>query len=353
MWNPALLKFLDLAVWPIGLQVGRVLSRRPHPSGTTQQVALIRPGGLGDLVLLTMAIEDMSLPFAFFRFFIESRSVAWAKHLGLDYVVIDRGLFKTLGSHRGRYKTVLNTEQFFGLSQAYAQAICAPDGKTVGFTTLRAARHLSQAMTYDPRGKHEVDEFTKLLKIGLPPHNRPLKSHHRERIKPALDYIAISVSGLNIPSRNFTLDRWLELIQAHPTNLPVRILAAPNERNFAQSLGTILRHRLAIKVDIVQGNFSEVVRILQQAQFLLGMEGGMTQIASYYGVPTTAIFTSSQDRKWAPLSVGSSVLRRRDLHCQPCAKFAQVPPCKYQYACKNTKHFILTPLQGKSGTVQE
>ncbi|MBX9766281.1 MAG: hypothetical protein K2X47_03335, partial [Bdellovibrionales bacterium] len=212
MWNPSLLKALDPTLWRVGVFIGKILSRKAHHSGETEQVALVRPGGLGDLVLLTMAIEDMSLPLGFFRFFIESRSVAWAKHLGLDYVVIDRGLLKALKSHRGRYKTVINTEQRFGLSQAFARAIASPGGKIFGFSTLRAVKNLTRAIPYDPRNQHEVDEFTRLLKGSLPPHSRPLHSHHRERAKPALDYFAISVSGLQIPSRNFTVDRWLEII---------------------------------------------------------------------------------------------------------------------------------------------
>lgn len=352
MWNPALLKALDPNLWPVAVAIGKFLSRKVHHSGESDQIALIRPGGLGDLVLLTMAIEDMSLPMGFFRFFIESRAVSWAKQLGLDYIVIDRGILKALKSHRGRYKTVVNTEQRFGLSQAFAQAITSPGGSIFGFSTLRAAKKLTRAIPYDPRNQHEVDEFTRLLKSSLPPHNRPLMSHHRERARPALDYFAISVSGLQILSRNFTVDRWLELIKDH-AHQPARILAAPSERAFAQALGTTLRHRLAIKVDIVQGSLPEVIRVLQQAQFLLGIEGGMTQIASYYGVPTAAIFTSSQDKKWAPLAVGSSVLRRHDLPCQPCALYAQVPPCPHQFACKNTKHFIRTPLTGKSGLLKE
>jgi ADP-heptose:LPS heptosyltransferase len=353
MWTPGLLKYIDPAVWFIGVVIGALVAMRPPKRSASDRVALIRPGGLGDLVLLTMAIEDMSLPMGFFRFFIETRSVAWAKQLKLDYVVIDRGLIRALWVHRGRYKTVINTEQFFGTSQAFARAIRAPKGKTFGFATLRAAKFLDAAISYDPRTTHEVDEFTKLLKKSLPSHTRPLFSHHRERFKPAADYIAIAVSGLGFPSRYFTVERWLDIIKDQPMNRCVKILAAPSERAFAQALGTTLRHRLAIKVDIVQGAFHEVLRALQQAELLIGIEGGMTQMASYYGVPTVSIFTSSQDKKWAPLSVGSSVLRRRDLHCQPCAKFAQVPICKYQYACKNTKHFILTPLSGKSGSIRE
>jgi ADP-heptose:LPS heptosyltransferase len=81
------------------------------------------------------------------------------------------------------------------------------------------------------------------------------------------------------------------------------------------------------------GPFDEWCEQISRSEEILAMDGDGMQIASFHGVPTLAIFTSSRDRKWHPLGEGSRLLRRHDLPCQPCAKFGEVPPCPNHFAC--------------------
>ncbi len=66
----------------------------------------------------------------------------------------------------------------------------------------------------------------------------------------------------------------------------------------------------------------------------------MVHVASYFNVPSTVIFTSGQDYKWAPLTPGSLVLKRKDLSCQPCNRFGQVPPCPNGLICRDADEIL-------------
>ena len=87
------------------------------------------------------------------------------------------------------------------------------------------------------------------------------------------------------------------------------------------------------------GTWDDVIAAVKSARRVFTVDGGMVHVASYYGVPVDAVFTSSQHRKWLPWSVGSRIIKRTDLDCQPCTIFALVPECPWQYRCKDARHW--------------
>ena len=116
------------------------------------------------------------------------------------------------------------------------------------------------------------------------------------------------------------------------------VIAAPQDWQFASELCS----RFNGQAELLRGTFDRVCEVVSQAPELFTVEGGLMHIASYYGVPSTAVFTSSIDAKWAPLAEGSRVVKRSDLACRPCARFAQLAPCPYGFACKSipAKSFV-------------
>ena len=110
---------------------------------------------------------------------------------------------------------------------------------------------------------------------------------------------------------------------------PVTIAAAPVNRDFARGLAATLPG-----ARVVEDNFGALCDRIARAEAVFSVDGGMVHMASYFGVPTTAVFTSGRSAKWAPLGEGSVVVRRHDLACQPCTLWGQTPPCPYEFACK-------------------
>jgi hypothetical protein len=122
--DPLRLRQIDSALWPAAAGVARLGSLLGRLRCVEGRPLILRPGGMGDLILMCVAAEELGYDPREFFWVIERRSSVWAQHLGLDYFCYDSEL---LGSHwrlAGRFTTVINSEQFFGLSQATALLAC-------------------------------------------------------------------------------------------------------------------------------------------------------------------------------------------------------------------------------------
>jgi hypothetical protein len=287
---------------------------------------------MGDLILLCVAIEELGLNPREFAWVIERRSAPWARHLGITFVCYDETPLRTQWRLAGRFATVVNTEQRYGLSQFTALLARRDGGRVVCFDSNLAARWADVRVPYDPLVAHEVLEFGRLVATatGCPAPSRvPVRSR---RVPPAGKPV-VGLGGLQGDSRRLTAHRWLEVIRGWSNGREVCISAAPDDREFARHVCD----RLGGQARMVTGDFDAVCDVVRSAEEVLTIDSGFLHVASYYGVPVACIFTSSREQKWASLSPGSRLIRRSDLACQPCALYAVVPACPYGFACRDVE----------------
>jgi len=296
---------------------------------TSEKVLILRPGGLGDLICADMALVELGLDSRHFTWLIETRSRPWAEYRDLPHLCYDAEPMKTLRQVRNRYALVINTEQYFGLAEAYALLARAKKGRLVSFATNRGSRWSDETVSYDWRDEHETIAFTRLFAQAL---ERPWIEKSRKlrpRLHPADAPPLVLIAGRQSPSRYLSLESWTALLEAWHQGRLFLVGASPEDAGFADE---IVRHfpGLARRFD---GSFSELCEQIAHSEEIFTMDGGALHIASYFGVSTLALFTSGRDRKWLPLGRGSRLIRRNDLACQPCTRFGQVPPCPNSYAC--------------------
>jgi heptosyltransferase-2 len=322
------LKGLDALLFPGACLLASVLPGSGR--ALSGQPLILRPGGLGDLVCADIALQELGLDARDFTWLIESRSQPWAACRGLPHFCYEENPLKTWRQIRRRYSLVINTEQFFGLTEAYAlMARAKGGGRLVSFETNRGASWSDLAVSYDWRDRHETLEFARLFAaaLGLPEPTKPRLP--RPRLHPPGAPPLVALAGQQSPSRRLTLDAWTTLISRWHQKRPFLIAAAPQDADFAAQL----TGRFDGLAERFTGSFDELCEQIARSEEIFTMDGGAVHIASYFGVPTLALFTSGRERKWHPLGERSRVLRRHDLACQPCTKFGQVPPCPYRYAC--------------------
>ena len=89
------LQQIDSEVWPLATLIGRVGSLVWRFRRSDGRPLIVRPGGMGDLILLCVAAEDLGLDPRNFFWLIERRSRAWAQRRGLDYCCYDDGILST------------------------------------------------------------------------------------------------------------------------------------------------------------------------------------------------------------------------------------------------------------------
>jgi ADP-heptose:LPS heptosyltransferase len=299
------------------------------------EVLVVRPGGMGDLIAAQIALEDLGMDPRRLKWLIEKRSESWAKFQGLPYRCYDSGFFSILWQWGFRFKTVINTEQLFGLSQSFALFCTSYFGELWAFSTNRAGLDSRRLSKYDPRETHETMAFRNLFKKVLKSQfsdvtqqEQSLKRERKHLAQPGL--VVVGIGGLQNESRRYSLDEWSELIQKELGQSPFILISAPVDFEFSEKLA----NRFGKQAQVFQGSFQEVCSTLQKAEKVLTIDSGFLHICSYFGVPSIVVFTSGQDKKWAPLAKGSRVLKRDDLSCQPCTLFGQVPPCPHDYACR-------------------
>jgi ADP-heptose:LPS heptosyltransferase len=241
----------------------------------------------------------------------------------------DEHPLKTLAEARDRYSLVINTEQFFGLTQACALLSRSKGGRLVSFETNRGSWWSDVAVSYDWRDRHETVEFARLFAaaLGLPEPRGPRGP--RGRLHPPGAPPLVAIAGRRSRSRRLSVDAWATLISRWHQKRPFLIGAAAEDADFAEEL----TGRFDGLASRFTGSFDELCGQIDRSEEVFTMDGGAVHIASYFGVSTLALFTSGRERKWRPLGEGSRILRRHDLACQPCTKFGQVPPCPYGYAC--------------------
>jgi len=326
----SLLKKFDSILCPPCCILGQALGTLFHDRTSSDRPLIVRPGGLGDLIVLCISLEELGLDPRNFHWMIEKRSKDWADHLSLDYSCYDANSFANLWKLAGRFSIVINSEQHFGLSQAAAVVALARQGKTFTFSTNRAAGWASKTVPYDPLNTHETIEFGHLLIQALGLKNPAPQIISRRRKTPPTAKPVVGIGGLQADSRSLSEDRWFRLILDWAGDRKFQIASSPADAPFARRLA----ERFQTRAEAIRLPFSDLCRVIEAAEEVFTMDSGFMHVASYYGVPVTALFTSGRYKKWLPLSAGSALVKRSDLTCQPCALFGQVPPCPYQYACK-------------------
>lgn len=313
-----------------------ILSARPsilRSREVDSRPLIVRPGGLGDLVCLHMAIEATGLDPGLFRFLVERRSAPWAALHGLDHVTYDGAGFAELLRERGSSPVVLCTEQRFGLALAVAEACRAPKGRLYAFETCRGSQFAgARIVAYDPRASHEVEAFCRMIRDAFPDQVVVASRgwNQRARQEPTDGSLIACLSGGGQPSREFHAGEWVQFMDAWAGPLPVRLTAAPSDWDKARAIV----QRRAAPTSFCAAGFPEMVEDLKKARAILTVDGGMAHVASFYGIPATVLFTSGQVEKWRPLSEGSRVVAVEGLPCRPCTLFGQVPPCPHGFACK-------------------
>ncbi|MBI2711260.1 MAG: hypothetical protein HYX41_00150 [Bdellovibrio sp.] len=339
MSSGSLLKRLDRLGWWPAAWVGRLLAVLLWPAPLTGSTTLvIRPGGMGDLVLLTLAFRELGISMDQVTWLIEKRSEVWARYLGLNYHCYDSSPIQVLFKILGRFDLVLNTEQFFGLSQAFALAARKKGGRVVCFSTNRGARFADEKVRYDAFEERESDAFGHLVAAGF---SKPwISKKWTERTQGATGVPVVAVAGLQAESRQFDLKFWKTLVLKTCSQGKFILSGSPQDTLFVRDLAKEFEDRC----EIFSGSFSDLCAQIAISPKLITVDGGMVHIASYFGVPSNVIFTAGRASKWAPLGKGSAVMVRTDLKCQPCTLFGQVPPCDFHFECKkldlNSEVFI-------------
>jgi len=332
------LKRLDALV---GRPLVKCLPRPGVPAvPAVSRLLFIRPGGIGDAVLLVPAIRALrqAVPGCVVEVLAERRNAGvfpLCPEVARTWCYDRPGELLTV--LRRRYDVVIDSEQWYRLSALVARLVRAP--VKIGYATNERTRLFTHPVGYS-HDDYEALSFGRLLEplgvaqtIASAPY-LVVPSAVRERVAALLGplgrrpFVAI-FPGASIPERRWGAEKFCRVAAAlarHGT--PVVVVGGSEDVPVAEVVaaagsGLSLAGRTTL---------AETASVIERAATVVSGDSGVLHLAVGLGRPTVSLFGPGIAAKWGPRGAGHTVLNRH-LSCSPCTRFGSTPKCPQGVRC--------------------
>ena len=299
----------------------------------------IRPGGIGDFVLLLPAINALAHRFPGIRIDVlcEKRNAGVAdltRNIRTVYRY-DHGV-DIIRCLRNSYDVVIDTEQWYRLSAVVARFTGAR--VRVGFDTNDREKAFTHRIPYD-KNEYEALSFSRLtepltyshidLSSSIPFVEAPdaLPAHLSSR----LDGLTVAIApGASLKEKRFSTEKFGGIAsELAGEGYTVVLLGSSSDKADAEKITRLSPGCLDLTG---KTSLAEAASILKISRLLLTTDSALLHIAAGLGTPTVALFGCSNEKKWAPPSSGNIALKT-GLECSPCSFFGYVPACANNIKC--------------------
>jgi len=329
--------------------LGRMaVSLLPRPARSAipadiRSVLVIRPGGIGDAVLLVPALQVFKekFPSAKITILAERRNCAVFRLCpAVDKVLLYDSPLDLLNAVRGRYDVVIDSEQWHRLSAIVARMTRAP--VRIGFATNERSRMFSHQIGYSHDDYEAVSFFNLMEPLGVQ------SGSAAKRFLSIPEEVAVTASkmlgacesvpfvtifpGASIPERRWGADcfrRVAELLSFF--GVQVVVVGGREDRQAGE---TIVDGGLGLNL-AGQTSLQVTAAIIDRSALLVSGDSGVLHIAIGLGKPTVSLFGPGRPKKWAPQGDRHIVINRK-LPCSPCTTFGTTPPCPRDAECLRT-----------------
>jgi len=335
-----ILKALDRIIG--GLLVAVVPVPRVRQKSTVRSVLVVRPGGIGDAVLLVPLLQriNTAYPEASIEILAEKRN---ADIFRLCPVVGEVFRYDILPEFlrvlRRRYDVVIDSEQWHRLSALTVRFVRSE--MKIGFATNSRKRCFTHPIAYR-HDEYELQSFSNLLRpLGLNvaqdkgpflkiPEGVFRELTEKRSLAEEGGWVVI-FPGASIPERRWGGQKFHEVARGVlEQGLRVVIVGGLQDVSEAEDIASGLDVvNLAGRTDLVQ-----TAAILGRSVLLVSGDSGLLHVAVGLGVPTVSIFGPGIEKKWAPKGRGHRVINWR-LPCSPCTRFGYTPKCERHVECMN------------------
>ncbi len=336
----AWLKTIDSLFGRMAVPLARLFALKAKRSEHISSILLIRPGGIGDAVLLVPAIQAIRKRHLSARITVlaECRNAAVFQLCPqVNNVLLDDRPSGLIAALRTNYDVVIDTEQWHRLSAVVARLTRAP--MLVGYATNERSRLFTHPVAYS-HDDYESDSFLNLLvPMGIESSRADQKflevpaeaGHKGDALLTPLDtrQFAAIFPGASIPARRWGADRFKRVAELLATfGISSVVVGGKEDREQGEvivsgGVGLNLAGRTSL---------SETAAVIEKSALLISADSGVLHIAVGLGRPTVSLFGPGRARKWAPHGERHIVINR-ELSCSPCTTFGTTPPCPDNARC--------------------
>lgn len=322
----------------IGLLSYKANRERQLPE-TPNRILLIRPGGIGDMLLLLPTIRLLQKRYndVIIDVICESRNVCALELAEFDNVqpllYSDNPLHLLLHLYRVSYDMVIDSEQFHRFSAVFAYLSGAPI--RIGFKISPRRNPLyTHLVNYDLVG-YEAYEFVKLLiEPGIIAHDvhLPINILNAQFDKSDEENKVIVVHpSASTDYKLWSVANFVQLLVKMHEKFPdykFVIVGAEYERKYALDLHMqLLAYKIHVSVQNGKLSFKKTAELINNAALFLGSDSGLAHLAVLVDTPSVTLFGPSDVRKWGRQNAKHRcVFSHRS--CAPCFIFGYHNPCR-------------------------
>lgn len=326
-----------VSVLSIIRRIGRLHKTGEFPvsPGTLKKLLVIRPGGVGDAVLLLPALKKIHklCPGVRIDVLCEKRNhgvFRLSGDIARTYLYDGRwGLAKCLGN---KYDAVIDTEQWHRLSAVISYLTGAP--VRVGFNTNERGELFTHKIPYS-QGDYEGKSFFNLIAPiagaepgdGIPDVYLSGEAFiDTESVEIFKTRMTVAIApGASVRERRWGGDNFgLTAKKLFDTGLfNIMIIGSQADKPDALTIKKYCPEALDLTCRTL---LQETPPLLKSVSTLICADSGIMHIASAIGTPTVCLFGSGIEKKWAPLGKKHRIINKR-LPCSPCTTFGHTPRC--------------------------
>lgn len=310
-----------------------------------KSILVIRPGGIGDAVLLVPAIIRLkkAFPHGVIDVLAEKRNsgvFALCPAVSALYRYDDPGEF--LKIVRRSYDVVIDTEQWHRLSAIVTRLTRAP--MTIGFATNEREGLFTHPVPYS-HDDYEVSSFMNLVAplvsnvtedqsmpfLTISPE---MNAAVRPLVEPLSKYKIVALfPGGSIEERKWGSDRFHQVaIKLCGRGYTIVVVGGNDDVRAGMEIVSGLSNALNLCGKLT---LAETAAVLNQSSLLIAGDSGIMHIAYGFGIKVVALFGPGRELKWAPRGKNCRVINER-IDCSPCTTFGYTPRCKKNAVCMST-----------------
>ena len=336
--------FLKKVDGVIGSLLARLWPRPTHPGPPPYPVSrllLIRPGGIGDAVLLLPVAGRLREVFLSARIEVlaeKRNSGVFALCPEIDRVLCYDRPQELWTALRSGYDVVIDSEQWHHLSAIVARMIRSKI--KIGYGTNDRKRLFTHSIEYSHEN-YEMDSFFELLKpLEIEPPSTMLFPF---LTVPAVDqrtadkrlgnlqgkpFVAM-FPGASIAERCWGVEKFHQLAK-RLIDEGLSVVVVGGKEDIAT--GRAIADGLSVLNLTGKTSLCGTAGVLNRSQLLISGDSGVLHIGVGLGIPTVSLFGPGIAAKWAPRGKRHIVISHK-LPCSPCTRFGTTPPCPIGAKC--------------------
>lgn len=340
-----ILKKIDAVLGPMIVPAVAKLFRPRKMSTHVSAILIIRPGGIGDAVLLIPAIRGLmaKYPYARIDILAEKRNAnIFALCPGINNILLyDRreNLCKVI---RGQYDITIDSEQWHRLSAVVARL--TRSSVSVGYDTNERKMLFTHQVPYS-HDEYEVESFFRLLSpivkedveyrkfpfLNVPPEH----AAKAERLLASLSPRSVIVlfPGGSIVERKWGDGRFHQMAMLlHDKGYGIVVVGGNDDVQAGEEIVSDLPGALNLCGKL---SLPETAAVLKESVLLVTGDSGIMHIGYGLGIKVLALFGPGREKKWAPRGRNCKAINKQ-LPCSPCTTFGYTPKCRKNAPCMSS-----------------